>query len=97
MNEVILTSVGHVRRPHDATNLLHVLEVGREAAVAAAEETLNSFEKEKKQKLRKLRPVRKNRKSVSPEDLLVDERSYGQAVEAVRKRLPQLDREATLA
>ena len=46
--------------PHDPSDLLHALQVGAEAAVAA-------------------------------EDLLVHNGGDGQAVEAVRERLPQLD------
>lgn len=29
------SGVGHVRRPHDAPNLLHALQIGTEAAMAA--------------------------------------------------------------
>ena len=52
--------VGHVRRPHDAADLLHALQVGTEPPVAT-------------------------------EDLLVNDSSNWEAVEAVREGFPQLN------
>ncbi|KAJ8523567.1 hypothetical protein ON010_g17552 [Phytophthora cinnamomi] len=58
--------VGHVRGAHEALDLLHLAELGGQAAVHA-------------------------------EDLLVHDGRHGQAVEAVREGLPELDVVAALA